>query len=373
MDAVEVVISTSRGQHSCTMQCTEDSISTNTDLSWAHGMNVTKQSDFDAKLNTPFALLTSIAFARAGANFERISEYAYFKAKLEATGLINRTRISVLPLPVFTIFSGGVDGGNTSPIRGVAICPLGAATFAEAARMASEIFHIAKHIVQTEQGFDAGNVSIHGGLCSPSASIDYPLDVTHRAIIQAKAEGRAELWIDIGAEDLYKANGHYELSEKSIVSTEVTPTQLLGLYRSWCERYPIWAFEDPFYAEPGSSEEDRNAWKETASLVKLLATARYKRVPCCGCPIVGLDASHTLAGFAEHRAELRGIGTLAIRSDTTVDPKEATLAAVAGVEIIRCGAIGLGQTSAKVNELIRIEEELAPVGKAAYGKKHVFE
>lgn len=60
--------------------------------------------------------------------------------------------------------------------------PVGAKTFAEAMKMASEVFHNLKSLIKKKYGQDACNVGDEGGFAPNIASNDEGLDLVNEAI-----------------------------------------------------------------------------------------------------------------------------------------------------------------------------------------------
>ena len=391
MRGAAVYVGVPRGEHGCTIELDESEGADDAeeaDWSWLIGMNVARQADIDAKLaGTRGALAASVAVLRASAQREKLSEYAYVRSlgSAEYAGAAAAAAPSTrhtLPLGVFTVFCGGVGGGNVSPVRGVCVCPVGVASFAEAARAAAEVYHMARRLVVAAHGTAAADTGLDGGMAPPSAYLDEPLALATRAIGELGLEGRVQLWVDMDASQMYCDGGDgggcgYNLSVKGAVPTVVPPARLLTVYRVWAERYPLVCLQDPFYAEADAPADDRNAWVEACeSLVPLVASSRPERVPRCPCPLLALRAGDTVTGFGERRrraASESGVRAVALRVDATEDAKDATLAAALGVQVVKFGAPVRGENTAKVNELIRIEEECAALGRCQYGKLHVLD
>jgi hypothetical protein len=90
-----------------------------------------------SRLGANAILGVSLAVARAAASFVGLPLYQYL-------GGINA---KVLPVPQMNIINGGMHAPNNLDIQEFMILPLGARTFADALRMASETFHTLKTIL----------------------------------------------------------------------------------------------------------------------------------------------------------------------------------------------------------------------------------
>ena len=69
----------------------------------------------------------------------------------------------ILPVPSFNIINGGVHAGNALAFQEFMIMPTGAASFAEAMQLGSEVYHHLKGIIKKKYGVDAVNVGDEGG------------------------------------------------------------------------------------------------------------------------------------------------------------------------------------------------------------------
>ena len=83
-----------------------------------------------SRLGANAILAVSMAVARAGAALAGLPLYRYLGGTAAAT----------LPMPMLNIINGGAHAGNNLDIQEFMIMPVGGATFAEALRMAAEVF-----------------------------------------------------------------------------------------------------------------------------------------------------------------------------------------------------------------------------------------
>ena len=101
-------------------------------------------------------LSVSMAACKAGANTNNLPLYRHI-AKLA------NVKEFVLPVPSFNVINGGKHAGNKLAMQEFMILPVGASSFRDAMRMASETYHQLKKVIHGKYGQDATNVGDEGG------------------------------------------------------------------------------------------------------------------------------------------------------------------------------------------------------------------
>ena len=173
-------------------------------------------TDNKSSLGANAILAVSLAVAKAEAKSESLELWQYI-AKLTNTQEVS------LPLPMMNIMNGGAHAGWTTDIQEYMIMPVGAPTFAEGIRRATEVFHNLGKILK-EQGYpttvgDEGGYAPHlkGGNAEPLALIE-------QAVTKAgyKLGEDFVLALDVASSEFYK-DGKYELKNegKSLTSDEM--------------------------------------------------------------------------------------------------------------------------------------------------------
>merc|ERR1712031_40138 len=99
-----------------------------------------------------------MALCRAGAAAKEQSLYEYI-ANLAG----KPTDKFVMPVPSFNVINGGSHAGNKLAMQEFMILPVGAASFTEAMKMGSEVYHNLKSVIKKKYGQDACNVGDEGG------------------------------------------------------------------------------------------------------------------------------------------------------------------------------------------------------------------
>src|SRR4029077_19928608 len=131
------------------------------------------------------------------------------------------------------------------------VCPVGAASFSEALRAVSEVYHALKNVLK-KRGLATG-VGDEGGFAPGLPSNEDALKLIIEAISAAGYEpgNDVALALDPDASEFYK-DGSYVLKGEG---KTLTGAQLGDMYEAWTGRYPIISIED------GMAEDDWMGWK----------------------------------------------------------------------------------------------------------------
>jgi len=273
----------------------------------------------------------------------------------------------ILPIPLMNILNGGMHADNNLDIQEFMIMPIGAPTFSEALRYATEVFHKLKAILKSRKL--ATSVGDEGGFAPNLNSNSQALDLIVEAISAAGYKPGKEVFLalDCAASSFVK-DGKYQF-EGALKSA----VELIKIYEGYLTEYPIVLIED------GLGEHDWQGWKQlTADL--------GRKLQLVGDDIFVTNPEIFKKGIAEKIAnailiKVNQIGTLSEtleavaiakknkyaaiishRSGETEDTTIAQLAVATGTGQIKTGSLSRTDRICKYNELLRIEEEL---GKAA--------
>jgi enolase len=133
-----------------------------------------------------------------------------------------------------------------------------AASFSEALRQGTEVYHKLKALAKKTYGHSAGNVGDEGGVAPDIQTAEEALDLIVAAIEEAGYTGKVQIAMDAAASEFYKADvKKYDLDFKNPDSDPtlwLTYEQLADKYNSLAAKYPIVSLEDPF------DEDDWEAW-----------------------------------------------------------------------------------------------------------------
>jgi enolase len=320
-----------------------------------------------SRLGANAILGVSLAVAKAAAAANNLPLYRY----------VGGAAARLLPVPMMNIVNGGVHADNPIDFQEFMIVPLGAASFAEALRAGSEIFHTLRAALKAA-GHNT-NVGDEGGFAPNLPSAETALDFVLAAIEKAgyRAGSDIALALDPAASEFFK-NGAYQYEgEGKTRSVEQQVDYLGGL----AQKYPIVSIED------GMAEDDFAGWKKLTEQIG----AR--------CQLVGDDIfvtnvarladgvkngiansilikvnqigtlSETLAAVEmAHKAGYTAV--MSHRSGETEDSTIADLAVATNCGQIKTGSLARSDRTAKYNQLLRIEEELG--AQALYAGRTAF-
>lgn len=331
------------------------------------GMDAKHQVDIDtimieldgtpnkAKLGANAILGVSLAVARAAANHLDLPLYQYI-------GGVNARE---LPVPMMNILNGGKHADNNVDIQEFMIVPTGAPSFREGLRMAVEIYHTLKKVLQAKGLATA--VGDEGGFAPNLPSNEAAIDVIIEAIKEAGySPGRdVYLALDVAASELYK-DGRYHLESNGAV---MTSDEMVDFYAALVEKYPIVSIED------GLAEDDWEGWarltEKVGSKIQLIGddifvtnTQRLAlgiKQKVANSILIKVNQIGTLTETLETvKMAIRAGYTTVIshRSGETEDSTIADIAVAIGSGQIKTGAPARTDRVAKYNQLLRIEEEL---------------
>ena len=315
-----------------------------------------------SRLGANAILGVSLAVAKAAAEEAALPLYRY----------IGGVAAHLLPAPQMNIINGGAHADNPIDIQEFMIVPTGAATFAEALRAGSEVFHALKGALA-----DAGhntNVGDEGGFAPALKGAVEALDFIMKAI---EATGREPgrdvmLALDAAASEFFH-EGKYRLEGKVLDGDA-----MVEYYRGLVDAYPIVSIED------GMAEDDWDGWAALTgalgSKVQIVGDDVFVTNPdrlrqgielgAANAILVKLNQIGTLSETLEtvetaHKAGFRVV--ISHRSGETEDSTIADVAVATNAGQIKAGSLSRSDRLAKYNRLIRIEEELGPAARYAGG------
>ena len=182
-------------------------------------------------------LAVSLATARAAAEDAGLPLYRYLGGPLA----------HVLPVPMMNILNGGAHASNTVDFQEFMVVPIGAETFAEGLRTGIEVFHALKKVL-AKRGLSTA-VGDEGGFAPNLPNDEGALEAIMAAIEGAGFDAGKDVAIalDVAASELF-ADGGYDFKKSG--AGRKTADEMIALYKSWIDRYPIVSIED------GLAEDD---------------------------------------------------------------------------------------------------------------------
>jgi len=344
------------------------------------GMDAACQEEIDLKmikadgtknkgrLGANAILAVSMAVARAAAQSLGMPLYRY----------LGGVSASVLPVPMMNILNGGAHADNSVDFQEFMISPYGAASFTEAIRMGTEVFHTLKAVLK-KKGYSTA-VGDEGGFAPNLKSNEEAIEVILEAIESAgyKPGKDIGLALDPAASEFYDSKSKKYIFKKSDHSRHDS-ADMVQFWADWVRQYPIISIED------GMAEDDWKGWKQ---LTDTLGT----NIQLVGDDLFVTNTERLARGIKEGIAnsiliKVNQIGSLtetlqamqmaaqagftsmvSHRSGETEDTFIADLAVATGAGQIKTGSASRTDRIAKYNQLLRIEEELGTTAKFA-GKK----
>ena len=323
--------------------------------------------------------------SRIGANAILGASLAVAKAAAESAGLplfryLGGASAHVLPVPMLNILNGGAHADTNVDVQEFMVAPVGAATFREALRWGSEVYHSLKSVLKA-RGLTTA-IGDEGGFAPDLPANRDALDLIVEAIEKAGfVPGQdVALALDVAATEFY-SDGAYQFEGGAKSATEMA-----AYYAGLVASYPIVSIEDPM------SEEDWDGWRglteELGTTVQLVGDDLFVTNParlargiterCANSLLVKVNQIGTLTETLDavtlaHRSGYTSM--MSHRSGETEDTTIADLAVALDCGQIKAGAPARSERVAKYNQLLRIEEELDDAaryaGRAAFPRFEV--
>ena len=321
-------------------------------------------TDGKKRLGANAILGVSMAAARAAAASRGLPLYVHLGSESS----------SRLPCPMMNIINGGEHADNNVDVQEFMVLPSGAASFTEAMRMGSEIYHHLKTVLSAD-GLSTA-VGDEGGFAPNLGSNEDAVKIILQAVEAAgyKAGEDVQISLDVAASEFFnKETGEYELTGEG---RKLDADQMIEFYTNLVDNYPIFSIEDPL------DENDWEGWQK-------MTAALGERVSLVGDDLFVTNIKRLQRGIEEKSAnailiKLNQIGSvsetldaielarengfknlISHRSGETEDSFIADLAVATEAGLIKTGAPCRSDRVAKYNQLLRIEEKLA--GGAVYG------
>jgi len=279
---------------------------------------------------------------------------------------------TLLPVPQFNILNGGRHAEGSTDFQEFMIAPIGAPTFAEGLRWASETYHALFKILH-DRGMPT-TVGDEGGFAPPLAKNEAAIELILEAIEAAGHRPGDDIAICLDpATSEVEDDGKYELAREG---RSLTADGLVDLWADWCRRFPIVSIED------GMAEEDWDGWRSLnarlGNRVQLVGDdifvtnveriRRGIREESANSVLIKLNQIGTLTETLDAIAEARQAGWTCVishRSGETEDTTIADLAVATGAGQIKTGAPARAERTAKYNRLLSIEAKLGDRAKFA--------
>ncbi|MFH0922034.1 MAG: phosphopyruvate hydratase [Fibrobacterota bacterium] len=317
------------------------------------------------KLGANAILGVSMAVAKAAATQKKVPLFKY----------IGGTKAVTLPVPMCNILNGGAHSDAPVDLQEFMVMPVGAKSFSEGLRMATETFHALKSVLK-KRGLSTA-VGDEGGFAPVLKDNEEPLVVIMEAIEKAGYRAGQDICIalDPAASEFFDKDKKKYVFKKS-TGQELTPTEMADFYVNLCGKYPIISIED------GMAEDDWEGWKAITDKLG-------KKIQLVGDDLFVTNVKRLRMGIDRGVAnsiliKVNQIGTLtetyaaidmarknkmtAVVSHRSGETEDATIADIVvgkNTGQIKTGSLCRSDRIAKYNQLLRIEEALGK--RAKYG------
>ena len=311
----------------------------------------------------------SIAAAKATAAEKKIPLYRQFVSRDEY----------VLPVPQLNVLNGGRHADNNVDFQEFMIVPLGAPSFREALRAASETFQTLKQVLH-EKGYET-SVGDEGGFAPRLRSNEEPVELILSAIQKAGYQPGKDIAINLdpAASEFYE-DGQYVFRKSD--KTRKSSDEMIAVWADWLKKYPIPSLED------GLAEDDWSGWKKlTAELggqAQLVGDDIFVTNPeifsrgikegIANSILIKLNQIGTVTETLrciEMAQENNYTCVVSHRSGETDDTTIADFTVATGVGQLKTGSACRGERIAKYNRLLEIEKELG--SQAKYAGRSVYQ
>lgn len=317
-------------------------------------------TDNKSRLGANAMLGTSLAVARAQADSSDLPLFRY----------LGGPNAHLMPVPMMNILNGGSHADSNVDIQEFMIAPIGAASFREALRWGTEVYHSLKSVLK-ERGLSTG-LGDEGGFAPNLGSNAEALDLILEAIKNAGYQPGSDvaLALDVASSEFF-SDGVY-----SFEGEKRTAEQMADYYAELVDKYPLVSIEDPL---------DENDWDGWIAITEKLGN----RVQLVGDDLFVTNPERLARGIDEGAGnsllvKVNQIGTLTETLDAvnmaqsnnyttmishlsgeTEDTTIADLAVAVNAGQIKTGAPARSERVAKYNRLLVIEEILGDAARYA--------
>ncbi|KAI1107839.1 phosphopyruvate hydratase [Jackrogersella minutella] len=317
------------------------------------------------KLGANAILGVSLAIAKAGAAEKGVPLYAH------VSDLAGTKKPYVLPVPFMNVLNGGSHAGGRLAFQEFMIVPSAAPSFTEAMRQGSEVYQKLKSLAKKKYGQSAGNVGDEGGVAPDIQTAAEALDLITDAIEQAGYTGKVKIAMDVASSEFYKEDvKKYDLDFKNPDSDPtkwITYEELAALYGDLAKKYPIVSIEDPF------AEDDWEAWSyfyktqdiqivgDDLTVTNPIRIKKAIELKAANSLLLKVNQIGTLTESIQAAKDSYADGWGVMVSHRSGETEDVTIAdIVVGIRAgqIKTGAPARSERLAKLNQILRIEEEL---------------
>ncbi len=314
-----------------------------------------------SKLGGNAILAVSLAVAKAAAKYCHLPLYRYLNAGAH-----------VLPVPQACLINGGLHAGNDLDIQEYCVMPVGAANFAQAVQMLSEIFRELGEILLHTMGKNATNSSEDGGFAPPLDNSFEAMEILQRAVKKCGYIDSVEFGLDIAASGLLTDDGKtYQFEGK-----KRTSRKMIDYIKDLVAAFPkIVSIEDPL------DERDYEGWiditKECpdkmiigddifATNIERISMGVKKNIAnSILCKVNQIGTITEAVDAAMMARSNRYPVVMSVRSGETEDSVLSDISCALNSGLFKTGGIRGSDRGTNYNRFMEIEYELGPLARYA--------
>ena len=331
------------------------------------GMDASDQAALDARL---IELDGTENKSRLGANATLAVSLATAHARAASRGIalfedLGGEDAVTLPLPMMNIINGGAHADNCVDLQEFMIVPVGAASFSDALRCGTEVFHHLRKVLRA-RGLNTA-VGDEGGF-APDLSSNEEAILTILEAVDAAGYAVGDdvmIALDVASSEFHR-DGRYHLRSEN---RSFDASGFVDYLADLVARHPIVSIED------GMDEDDWDGWKllsqrlgESLQLVGDDLFVTNTRLLARGIndgiansilikPNQIGTLTETLAAI-DMACDAGYSAVISHRSGETEDSTIADIAVATRATQIKTGSLSRSDRLAKYNQLLRIEEKL---------------
>ena len=327
------------------------------------GLDTCDQQGFDEQLRD---IDGTANFAEIGANIAVALSLANAKAASSSMGValfryLGGAFVNEMPLPLGNVIGGGAHAANSTEIQEFLVVP-GDATDTQEAVLANAAVHRNVRELLAKHGKSCGKGDEGAWAPQIDDALAFELIAEATGIVADEMNISVDMGIDVAASQMWDGEG-YKYREKVR-----TPEDQIAYIAELVDRYDLVYVEDPL------QEDDFDAFAELTRQVgdrclvcgDDIFVTQVDRIQqgiemnAANCVLIKPNQVGTLTDTFEavRLAHTHGLDTvMSHRSGETTDTTIAHLATAFSCIFLKCGIVG-GERIAKLNELIRIEEQL---------------
>jgi enolase len=327
------------------------------------GMDACDQEGFDEQLRD---IDGTADFSGIGANVAVALSLANAKAAASSMDMplfryLGGAFAKEMPLPLGNVIGGGAHAANATEIQEFLVVP-GDAADAEEAVFANAAVHRTVKELLKKRGISAGKGDEGAWAPQIDDALAFELIAEAAGIVADEMNVSADMGIDVAASQMW--NGKEYQYRGQVRSTEDQIAYIAELV----DKYNLVYVEDPLHEDDFDAFAELNGQIGNRCLVcgDDIFVTQVDRIlqgierDAANCVLIKPNQVGTLTDTfdAVQLAHTHGLDTvMSHRSGETTDTTIAHLATAFSCVFLKCGIVG-GERIAKLNELIRIEEQL---------------